>query len=64
MYVCKVWPTLLPSDIVVSLFITKDQALSVIEPIGVQTIVCSQTNLSVGLFEEEEKDEENRITVV
>ena len=42
-----------------SVFIAKDQARSVIESIGIKTIVYSQTNSSVGLMKKK-KDGENR----
>ena len=38
-----------------SLFVAKDQARSVIESIGVKTIVYSQTNSSVGVMKKKKK---------
>ena len=40
-----------------SLFVAKDQARSVIESIGVKTIVYSQTNSSVGVMKKKKKIE-------
>ena len=40
-----------------SVFVAKDQARSVIESIGIKTIVYSQTNSSVGLMKKKKKME-------